>query len=1034
MVTAGRRRLPSPRPTAPPVADETLRRFVASPVAERIVETGGAMAEERRLITALFADISGFTALAQRVDTEQLLEIIDPVVARLSSIVGRYEGYVEKFAGDALLALFGAPVTHEDDAERALRVAIEMHEELARIREEIGGEASGLTLHVGVNSGHGIARILGSEARMDYAVLGDSVILAQRLESQTPSGETYVGATTVQLARGRFLFEPVGDLAVKGKAEPVPAWRLLGPASLPVEVTSPGTLEPRRATTLVGRGRELGALVGAIDREPGTGGLLSVSGEPGIGKSTLVAALATAASERGMRWLSTRCLSYGASLTYRPIAELVRLRAAILPDDSPVEAGAKLLSAFEADGAVEALPFVGRLLGLPDPPDSPAAALEPEAFRRALHEHIVGWLRSIAMSQPLVVLVEDVHWADGSSVELLTDLIRTVEGAPIFVCLTGRPEGAAAVGSLRDALADSGRHVGVELGPLDETGVGELVAELLGAEPPDALVGPLAERSGGNPFFAEEIVRALREDGSLARDGDDWMLRTGWDAADVPPTVEGVLAARIDRLPAATNHVLQVSAVIGRRVRDALLRGILPDEPALDERVAALVDSGLLDRAVEGGQPVCRSITRSSRTWHSGGCCGASGASSTGGSPRSPSRSTAPATTPSTCSPVTGGWPTSARRPSSTSSGPPIVLGACSPTARRSRGSSGRSRSRARTRPRTIARLRSSSIWPTSTSSSATTTRHWRSTGRLRKRAATCARGRGSASVLRKQGAYGEALATLDVAFAALHESDQDLRGLWLERAWTLAVASRFPEAIEAATLGLGTGASRDDSLAGHLLLQLTRAATVEGHLAEAAAHGEAAQAIFERDGDARGLASAMRLLGHAYGDAGRFDEAAAALRSGLEAAERVGNVEEIGGCLINLGLVEFERQAFEPAIDYTRRAIVEFDRIGHVSGRTIAYANLAEFLMRAGQDDEALQWGERAAAMARNAGIELTLGDVLLVLTQLRLRRNEPAAAAQHAKEAISVLERIDAGPLLSRARELARAASDQAATAGHA
>src|SRR5918995_3205908 len=232
---------------------EALRSFVAGPVAERLIEAGGEIPEERRLITALFADVSGFTPLADRLDPEQLLEVIDPVIAGLSSIVGRYEGYVEKFAGDALLALFGAPVTHEDDAARALIVALEMHAELERLGSELPHEAE-LTLHVGVTSGHGIARILGSEARMDYSVLGDSVILAQRLESAAPSGETYVSELTRKLTDDMFEFEPVGELTLKGKAEPVPAWRLLG------RRTAPAPRASHRGTTLVGRDRELAAI------------------------------------------------------------------------------------------------------------------------------------------------------------------------------------------------------------------------------------------------------------------------------------------------------------------------------------------------------------------------------------------------------------------------------------------------------------------------------------------------------------------------------------------------------------------------------------------------------------------------------------------------------------------------------------------------------------------------------------------------------------------------------------------------------
>ena len=288
---------------APADISETLRSFVAQPVAERLVEAGGDLPEERRLITALFADVSGFTSLADRLDPEELLEVIDPVIGGLSTIVGRYGGYVEKFAGDALLALFGAPVSHEDDAERALLVALEMHRELARLCRELPYHAE-LTLHCGINSGHGIARILGSEARMDYAVLGDSVILAQRLESAAPKGETYVSELTHRLTSHRFEFEPVGELELKGKSEPVPAWRLLRelPAALVDDV------QP----SLVGRERELAAIAAAIESSDSR--LLAVTGEPGVGKTRLTEAARRQAEEADLVWLQTRCLSYGVGL------------------------------------------------------------------------------------------------------------------------------------------------------------------------------------------------------------------------------------------------------------------------------------------------------------------------------------------------------------------------------------------------------------------------------------------------------------------------------------------------------------------------------------------------------------------------------------------------------------------------------------------------------------------------------------------------------------------------------------------------
>src|SRR5256714_11609394 len=308
---------PAEASTAPerPAADdvtEALRSFVAGPVADRLVESGGQLPEERRLITALFADVSGFTSLADRLDPEDLLEVIAPVVSALSSVVGRYEGYVEKFAGDALLALFGAPVSHDDDAARALRVALEMHDELERLKPELPADAAGLTLHVGVNSGHGIARVLGSEARMDYAVLGDAVILAQRLESAAPPGETDVSEMTVRLRESRFDFEPVGELTLKGKSEPVPAWRLVAQRAHGRSATRKGV-----STELVGREQELAVLSDTLDRLAyGAGAVVALTGEPGVGKSRLTAAARAHAEERGFHWLEGRCVSYGAGLAY----------------------------------------------------------------------------------------------------------------------------------------------------------------------------------------------------------------------------------------------------------------------------------------------------------------------------------------------------------------------------------------------------------------------------------------------------------------------------------------------------------------------------------------------------------------------------------------------------------------------------------------------------------------------------------------------------------------------------------------------
>jgi adenylate cyclase len=233
-------------------AAAVLRTFVAGPLAARLEE--GALADERRLVTALFVDLSGFSRLADRLDPEQLQEVVDPLIAMLSDVVARHGGYVDKYAGDALLALFGAPVSHEDDAARALHAALEMHDELRRAAPS----DTLLSLHIGVNSGHVVARVLGHQVRMDYAVVGDAVVLAQRLESAAGSGETYVGDSTYRLTADAFDFEAVPPITVKGKVEPVPVWRLRGRRA-----------ERRPGGALIGRDAELDRVESLLRRAAG---------------------------------------------------------------------------------------------------------------------------------------------------------------------------------------------------------------------------------------------------------------------------------------------------------------------------------------------------------------------------------------------------------------------------------------------------------------------------------------------------------------------------------------------------------------------------------------------------------------------------------------------------------------------------------------------------------------------------------------------------------------------------------------------
>ena len=996
---------------APADISETLRSFVAQPVAERLVEAGGDLPEERRLITALFADVSGFTSLADRLDPEELLEVIDPVIGGLSTIVGRYGGYVEKFAGDALLALFGAPVSHEDDAERALLVALEMHRELARLCRELPYHAE-LTLHCGINSGHGIARILGSEARMDYAVLGDSVILAQRLESAAPKGETYVSELTHRLTSHRFEFEPVGELELKGKSEPVPAWRLLRelPAALVDDV------QP----SLVGRERELAAIAAAIESSDSR--LLAVTGEPGVGKTRLTEAARRQAEEADLVWLQTRCLSYGVGLAYWPYAELLRTTAGI--ERQPEEdAATEALGRSVGDASWVA--YFSRLLGLPVL-DEGVAALEPDAFRRGLHHAFSSWLGTLAADRRVVLALEDVHWADPSSLELTAELARA-ENASIVLYLTGRPEA-------EQALIELGLDTRIlRVEPFDESGVAELVRAALDAPAPPGLVPWVLERTSGNPFFVGELVRALRDQHILVAEEGHWTLVPGWEQGEIPPTVEGLLASRIDLLPRPAADLLQTASVIGRIVRVPLLSAVRQDlDPARELEV--LLARGFLDRVPADGEETlafhhalvqdvayARLLRRQRRDLHrqvadvaeamygSGDdvvdllarhlYLGEAGAKAIDYLVRAGERALGLYANEEAIVHFGRAAELADREPDENERRLEIQLALADLHDLVGRYDEA-------VRLYELARDASSDI------------RAWR----------------GLSAAHRKRGEYEDALAVIDEGIRTESLAGVDLTPLWLEQGTTLSAAGHVESAIDVLQLGLSVAAARGEPPSGELLARLARAELMCGRSDEALRHALDAQAGFETKGDQRALSGALRLLGDVYTTLGRPEEAVETLERGLELAERVGNVEELGGCLINLGLAKLAQRDYDAAVVCNERAIAEFERIGHGSGRALGYSNLAWVLANKGDYDDAERYCALAIEVAEAIGHRLVVAETTDTMAFIGLRRGTPGEAAARAEEAARLFLELGASPKAAQSLELAAKAWDAAKEEGRA
>ena len=1003
------------------VAD-ALRSFVAGPVADRLIEAGGHVPEERRLVTALFADVSGFTALADRLDTEELLEVIDPVIASLSAVVSRYEGYVEKFAGDALLALFGAPIAHEDDSSRALLVALEMHRELARMATELPNAAD-LTLHVGVNSGHGIARILGSEARMDYGVLGDAVILAQRLEAAAPPQETYVSDTTFRLTQKHFEFAWVGELSLKGKSEPVPAWQLLGRRSRPQ--LARGEAGPTR---LVGRAAELSAARRALEEvADGHGAVVSVVGEPGVGKSRLTDEVRNAADGLGLRWLEARCLSYGTALPYWPYAELLRNLAETRIDEPAAASRERLEAYLGGVAADDTLPFFARLLGLPLDDGDRVADLEPEAFRRGLHDAFGRWLSSTSNAQPVVLAIEDLHWIDAASLALTAELAALAMSNFVAVYVTGRPDAEERIGSVRIA-AGTAMQGPIRLEPLDLVAVAELLADLLPGSVPDGLAEMLLDRTSGNPFFVEEIVRSLKEAEILVGGDGGWRLEQGLDAAEVPTTVEGAVAARIDLLPPGTAGVLQTASVIGRRFRLPLLVAVEPDVAARPDVLDELTGRGFLDRVAGDGaaeltfhhaivQEVAygRLLRRHRRDLHrrvadaAEALYGArdevidllarhlyladAGAKAVEYLVRAGRRARQLFANEEAIVHFERAGELAAREPDPVGRRADILV--------------------------ELAELHELvGDYDEALSLYAEVRTHW----------VDVRAWRGAAAVLRKQGEYDDALAVINDGFSNPSLRGADLTPLWLEQGWVLSVMGRFDQAIEILEAALLNAAGAKTVYVAQVLLQLARAETVEGLLESALERCFIAKAIFEELGHLTGVATTHRIVGDVYRSLGKLDEAGEWLRHGLAVAERTGSVEEIGGCLVNLALVEQRRGALAEAIACNRRAIAEFERFGHASGRAHGYANLAWTLSDAGEYDEALENCEKALELARSLGLAIVVADVYDTIASVELGRGDSVGAGEKAEEAASLYLELGAGPQAAGSLELAAKAWESA------
>ncbi|MBN1954417.1 MAG: AAA family ATPase [Anaerolineae bacterium] len=565
-----------------------------------------ALSGERKLVTVMFADISDFTALADQMDPEGVRELLNACFSRLVPIIEHYDGVVDKFIGDGVMALFGAPVTHENDPERALLTALALREEVRAFSAE---REVGLGIHFGINTGLVIAGSIGAQGREEYSVMGDAVNLAARLEELSQSGEVLVGPDTYRLTSPRFDFEALEPLTVKGKEEPVSAYRLLGLRKAPGQARGIAGLD----SPLVGRRRELALLQEAVRRLiAGTGGAVTVIGEAGLGKSRLVAELryhvhgprsrvdpALGLGLGVVDWLEGRCLSYGTSIVYLLWLDLLRDALAVTVEDPPPVVRDRLWERWQElclDPGEQV--YLARLMSLPIEDDAALDGLDGEQLKKRTFRAVEHFLECLARKRPLVMVCEDLHWADPSSLELLGHLLPLVERVPLLLIAVFRPEGEHGCWRLREKMVRyKERYHEVWLEPLTVEEGQQLVGNLLRVEGlPAALRQRILQQAEGNPFYVEEIIRSLMNEGVIGRDEATgrWVALQNVAEISIPDTLQGVLMARIDRLEEDTKRVLQMASVIGRLFFYRVLAAIAHEEQRLDQHLRILEEEEMI--------------------------------------------------------------------------------------------------------------------------------------------------------------------------------------------------------------------------------------------------------------------------------------------------------------------------------------------------------------------------------------------------------------------------------------------------------
>ncbi len=542
--------------------------YTSKHLTDKILTTKSSIEGERKVLTVLFTDATNYTSISEKLDPEEVHQIMDACFKILKESISKYEGTVDKFTGDGVMALFGAPVAHENHAHLACYAALAIQEALisfsARVKQDYG---INFKMRIGLNSGAVVVGGIGDDLHMDYTALGDTVNLASRMESNAEPGSILVSESTYRLVKDDFETEPIGEIQVKGKEKLQKAFRLIKSSDTGTRI---GASVARGLTRFVGRENSLAILIEAFARaKSGSGQLIGIVGEPGVGKSRLIYEMRQRIPENEFKYFEGRCLQYGSSILYLPVLDILRSIFNIKDEDSELIIKRKIYDSISAldDQFKTLIPPIQSILSL-TVDDREFVGLEAKQKREKIFEALRYLLIRISKDQPIIIAFEDLHWIDKTSEAFLQYLIDWLANEKVLIILLYRPEYIYSWGN-------KSFYTKININQLDKESSKNLVKAILKEINMAPEVSQLIlDRSAGNPLFMEEFTHALIERGFIEIQDHQYTLKKKIEEISIPHTIQGIIASRIDRLEDNLKSTLQVASVIGRDFAHKILETI----------------------------------------------------------------------------------------------------------------------------------------------------------------------------------------------------------------------------------------------------------------------------------------------------------------------------------------------------------------------------------------------------------------------------------------------------------------------------